>query len=215
MQRAPMILLAGAAIAAGVVAFNPQEEAPVFERENFESADPSAVWDVIAAVPFRLAEPYTHWWRSEMPKVSTGHLVALSVDPEKFIPRQGLEPVLQVGLETAERINGGHLDGALIVFVPSEAGEDGWPRMDLASETIFLGDPALPEQIGVAHLEAQLAKTTAQPFGSRLAAALESGGEPLDLTDRVELEEVAARWMQTWAPGEDDKASGLLVPRER
>jgi len=204
--------LAGLALAAGAVAVSSSVPAPSAAPPPAVAA-PDAVWDVLVARPFRLAEPYTHWWRSERPQVTAGHLLVLAVDPARFVPRETAEPVLMVGEQTAERINHGAGDGALVVLVPDTPGEDGWPMRDLATTPIFLGDPELPERVDAAWLAGQLASTTAIPFdAARIRRATDSS---LDLRDRDELERLAAQLILAYAPSERDRANGLLVPRDR
>ena len=50
------------------------------------------VWDLLVAIPFRVDEPFTHWWRAERPEVQAGHLLVLAVDPIVVRPRQTAEP---------------------------------------------------------------------------------------------------------------------------
>ncbi|MDA1263767.1 MAG: hypothetical protein O2816_01655 [Planctomycetota bacterium] len=204
--------LAGLALAAAVIAVPPARQDPLENDATIPaSADPTAVWDVLYARPFRVAQPFKHWWRLERPMVTTGHLVVLSVDPQLFIPRQSAEPVLQIGLQTAERVNSGHFDGALVIIVPSEADGEGWPVRDLALEPMFLGSPALPEEVDALHLASELAATTATAFArARIDRALALGGAPLDLVDREALNREAGRLIQRYAPGEPERAAGLL-----
>lgn len=204
--------LAGLALAAGAVAVSTTAPVPSAPPAPAVAA-PDAVWDVLVARPFRLDEPYTHWWRSERPQVSAGHLLVLAVDPARFVPRETAEPVLMVGDQTAERINHGAGDGALVVLVPDTRVEDGWPTRDLATTPIFLADPELPERVDGDWLAGQLASTTAIPFDAgRLQRAT---GPSLDLRDRGELERVAAELILAYAPSEADRANGLLIPQDR
>lgn len=173
--------------------------------------------DLVYALPFRLDEPYTHWWRSERPQVRAGHLLVLAVDGESVVPRQVAEPVLYVGAETAERINSGHLDGALVVLVPSEPGPDGWPTRDLAAEPIWFGEPGLPEQVDRAAAAGALARARALGIlplePSRVDAALSAAGAPRRFADREELDRFAVEVLRTYAPSERDLAEGMSVPR--
>lgn len=217
MNRAVTAAFAALALAAVVAAVSRgARTGPSPETAPPPAAAPDAVWDVLAARPFRVSEPFTHWWRSERPQVSAGHILVLAVDPERFLPRQTLEPVLQVGEQTAERVNRGHLDGALVVVLPSEAGPDGWPVCDLALEPMFLASPALPESVDGAWLARELGATSAVPFDrGRIERALANGGVPLDAADQDEVLRAAALWVQSYAPGERDLAEGLLVPSGR
>lgn len=103
---------------------------------------------LVAAQPFVLAEPATHWYRSERPQYAQGLLLVLEVDRDLVHPRQTHEPVLYVGAETAQRVNAGHESGRLVAIVP------GAP--DLAQDPVFFGEPALPEQVDAAEASRQL-----------------------------------------------------------
>ncbi len=217
MQRTFTAAVAALALTAAVTAVSRgARTGPSPESVPEPAAASDAVWDVLAARPFRVAEPFTHWWRSERPQVSAGHILVLAVDPERFLPRQTLEPVLQIGDQTAERVNAGHIDGALVVLLPSGAGPEGWPLRDLALEPMFLASPALPESVDAAWLAQELGASTAVAFGrERIERALASGGAPLDARDQDEVLRAAARWVQSYAPSERDLAEGLLVPSGR
>ena len=209
--------LAGLALAGAVTALAPRV------ARDFQPLDPAAiaagpspVWDVLYARPFRLAQPYRHNWRVERPPVHAGHLLVLSVDPAAFVPSQDYEPVLYVGEQTAERVNHGHLDGALVVIVPSPADDQGWPTRELHRLPIFLGGTALPEEVDASRIARELSLTSAVPFAdARLARALANGGAPLDVLDQVDLRQAAARLVLLYAPSERDLAQGLLVPYRR
>ncbi len=217
MRRSTTIAaLCGFALAAAVTAVTPGRPTAPELDPSAPQATANSVWDVLYARPFRLDEPYTHNWRAERPSVTTGHLLVLAVDPASVVPRQALEPVLQVGEQTAERVNRGHFDGALVVIVPSAPSDDGGPSLELNHAAIFLGTPALPEEVDAAHLEAELAGTSVTPFAaSRVTSALARGGAILELPDRVALIQEAARLVLGYAPSEQDLADGLLVPYVR
>lgn len=218
MHKSTLITaLAGLALAGAVTALAPRG------AQDFQPLDPAAiaagpspVWDVLYARPFRLAESYRHNWRAERPEVHAGHLLVLSVDPAAFIPSQDYEPVLYVGEQTAERVNHGHLDGALVVIVPSPTDDEGWPTRELHSLPIFLGGTALPEEVDASRIATELSLTSAVPFAdARLVQALANGGAPLDALDQVDLRQAAARLVLLYAPSERDLAEGLLVPYRR
>lgn len=213
--RTTLSLLAGALLAAGAVALGPSGRDPSGPVPPPAGATTEGVWDLLHAQPFRLAEPVTHWWRAERPQYTAGHLLVLAVDRDVVFPRQVAEPVLYVGDQTAERVNAGHLDGALVVVVPSEAGPDGWPVRDLSTAPIWFGTPALPEQVDARTVAAELERALgdgAIPFGmERVALAIATGGAGLDLADGMALRRRAARLVLRYAPSEDDLANGLLV----
>lgn len=181
-------------------------------------ATPAPGWDLVWARPFTTAEPFTHWWRAERPDVDAGWLVVLTAEPTMLVPRETAEPVLYVGDQTAERFNKGFPDGALVAIVPSERGEDGGPRLDLASAPIWFGDPALPERIDAAAILAareSASNAGITPFAAaRVETARRAGGDLLELADREALEREAARVVLRFAPGELDFANGKLVGDE-
>jgi len=218
MKRPILVLLALVAVAGVVTAWvrgrqDPHQVLPPLP------AHATGVRDVVHAVPFRVAAPFTHWYRAEQPTVAAGWLLVLRVDPALVVPRDDFESVLYVGAETAERVNKGHLDGMLVVVVPSPAGADGYPARDPGGAPMWFGGAELPERVDAGRVAAEL--ETARRDGvlplaaERWAAARQDGGAPLDLPDRVALEQHAARLVQRFAPGEVDLANGLLVPYER
>jgi len=180
---------------------------------------PQSVWGLAYARPFRVAEPFTHWWRAERPAVTTGYLVVLNADPDLLVPRETAEPVLYIGEQTGERVNKGHWDGALVAIVPSLPDAQGWPALDLSSVPIWFGSAELPERVDAVHIATELAAASAAGVtlfsDQRVATALQAGGTALDAADRTEVEQEAARLVLRFAPSEEDLARGLLVPRER
>ncbi len=218
MQKSTLITACAGLLLAGAVTALVPRAPQDFERLDPAAiaAGPSPIWDVIYARPFRLAQPYRHNWRAERPPVHAGHLLVLAVDPTAFVPSQDYEPVLYVGDQTAERVNRGHPDGALVVIVPSPAGDDGWPTRNLAGLPIFLGGAALPEEVDASSIAAELSLTSAVPFAqARLAQALKNGGAPFDGLDQVDLQQAAATLVLRYAPSERDLAEGMLVPYRR
>jgi len=184
-------------------------------QPNSSGQPQAGVWDLLAAIPFKVDQPYTHWWRKEQPSVRAGHLLVLAVDPEVVQPRQIAEPVLYAGDQTAERINSGFADGALVVLVPSTPNSDGWPARDLTNLPIWFGDPALPEQVDEAAIrQAQALVPNRLGFGSaRVNAALDTGGEPLHCRDLAELYVHAADWVERFAPQDRHVVERLRMNR--
>ena len=163
-----------------------------------------AVWNLLVAVPFRVEQPYTHFWRAERPNVRAGHLLVLAVDPLVVRPRQTAEPILFVGDQTAERINWGHEDGALVVIVPATPGKGGWPQRELAGLPMWFGEPGLPEQVDAAAIrEARSLVPDLLGFGeARVNAALAAGGDALTCRDLAQLYVFAADWVERFAPAD-------------
>lgn len=175
------------------------------------SVDPGAVRSILHIQPFRLAEPYTHNWRAERPSVRAGYLIVLDVDAAAFAPRQSLEPVLQFGPETVQRINHGHPDGRLIGLVPATPGPNGWPLGKLTNAAPFLAAPALPEQVlAVTALESWNLEGGSALAAHVVRASISTPG--LDLANYDELLRAAGNLILIHAPGESELAGTLLMP---
>lgn len=180
-----------------------------------EQATPA--WSLVYAREFRLEEAYVHWWRAERPEVRSGYLLVLEADPELLVRRQSLESVLYVGRQTAERVNSGDESGNLVALVPSAVGADGRLELDLTQAPIWFGSPELPERVDAARVELEYARALEQhitaPPPDRVRSALERGGPPLALADRVALQRAAAEVVRTFSPTEVDLARSLSAPR--
>ena len=173
------------------------------------------VWDLLVAIPFRVDQPFTHWWRAERPQVRAGHLLVLAVDPIVVRPRQTAEPILFVGDQTAERVNAGFEGGALIVVVPAPAGQDGWPMQELAGLPMWFGEPGLPEQVDAAdiHEARRLVPDLIGFSAARVQQALTAGGGGLPCQDQAELYLHAADWIERYAPADQHIVERLRLTR--
>lgn len=160
---------------------------------------------ILEAHPFRLAEPATHWWRAEEPRYERGWVLVLDTDPELLVRRQGYEPVLYVGDETAQRVNDGADSGHLVAIVPDL-------DLDLANAPVFFGDPALPEDVTRADARAQLAAARAAGVPAQPDAAARASVEQV-FPDLYELHWFASTLIEQYAPTEDDLILGLRAPR--
>ena len=180
--------------------------------------------ELVYAQPYLLDEGYTHWWRAEQPTVSAGYLLVLAVDSDLVFPRQGYQPVLYVGGQTAERINVGFVPDELapgskanvIALVPAEHDRRGEVTLDLATTPIWFGTPELPERVDEERLlqEYVLARERGivPPPSAVVEAARRRGGGPLYARDYVELQHHAAELIRRYSPGEADLIEGLLAP---
>ena len=169
---------------------------------------------LISARPFTLEVPYAHDWRAERPLVSAGLLLVLGVDPELVHPRQGYEPVLYVGAQTAERVNAGHDSGHVIAIVPAPLDASGQVALDLSTAPIFFGEPALPEQvtaeIAATELAAAQARGIQPPTPAQVAQALQP---QVPFHDAYDVRVYAADLIEAWSPTEADLVAGIRVPR--
>jgi hypothetical protein len=166
---------------------------------------PAAVTDLIYAQNFTLGDSYQSTWRSEKPAVTSGLLIVVEVDPDLVYPRQQPEPVLYVGVQTAERLNVGFRSGHVVAVVPSS--------VDLTTSPIWFGDPAMPETLNEDSISAQrdkASKAGIKPFSAdKIAAAQKSGGAALTLADQSALHRVAGALIARFSPQEQDLAASL------
>ncbi|QDU69739.1 hypothetical protein [Engelhardtia mirabilis] len=190
---------AAALLGGGVIAYNSDTNNPT--QEPLVSAPQEAPIRLIEAQPFEVLTPLTHYMRAEQPSYTKGMLLVLSGDPTLLRPRQSLENVLYVGAETAERINTGEQSGYLVVVVPGE--------VDLASSPIFLGSPALPEQVTAADAQRQLEIA----LDSGLTGQSVPVADPIQVADGYELHRFASYLVERYAPDEADLISGLRAQR--
>ena len=206
------LTLLGAAGLQGKLSWFDQENAPLPELPEVALG----VKDVLFAQPFALDAEYQHDWRAERPSVSSGYLLVLEVEDAFTVPRNRLESVLYVGAQTAERLNWGTGSGRVVSICPAPLGEDGLPQLDLSSALVWYGSPELPERVDAARIEVERAAAQdagLQPLGAdRVSAALEAGGELVQLPDRTTLERYGAELILEWSPSEHELAQSLLAP---
>src|SRR5262249_2099062 len=110
-----------------------------------------------------------------------------------------------VGGSTAERVNRGDGSGRLVVVVPG--------KVDLSKDLIFLGTPALPEEVDAAAIRKETEKAAAagiRPFGATAAGvAAAAGGSPLALAARAGLSRGLSGVVRRFAPDESELARAL------
>jgi hypothetical protein len=97
---------------------------------------PAAAADILYARSFTLERGFKYIWSKERPKVTTGTLLVLEVDPALVVPRSIATPVLYVGDQPAQRVNHGHESGRVIAIVPGE--------VELTKAPIWFGAPGFP-----------------------------------------------------------------------
>lgn len=174
---------------------------------------------ILRAVPFRLTEPYTHYYRADQPAVSEGWLVVLGVSPDLVRPTNNFQPVLYAGLpggtQTLERINQGHIDGVTVAFLPGDIDDPS----GLRGAPIWFGAPELPERLTEAMIETERERIADLDVFTITEAALrdtepsssQPGATTLALANRQVLEETAAELIIQYAPGDREFAEGFLI----
>jgi len=155
--------------------------------------------ELVHATPFQLQNGYVSDWRKERPLVTTGYLVVLRVTPDLVYPRQTAEPVLYAGKHTAERLNVGYPSGYVVALIPG--------GVDLSSEPIWFGTPALPEQVDTETIEAE--RRRAEAVGIKPAA--KKGPSPLlvPFENKNALLRQAAGLVRQYSPDEAERADAL------
>lgn len=169
---------------------------------------------LVSAQAFTLDQPYTHWYRAEMPMVDAGMLLVLKVDEVELLhPRQIAQPVLQVGAETAEPLNIGHLSGYVIALLPAPRLDDGVVDLDLSTTPIFYGEASLAEELDGSNLQARLQDAIARGAQAPSMDVLKQAtGESLHFANDHALRLWAADMIATWSPQEKDLVDGMRVP---
>jgi len=201
------LVLVGAGTA--VMSWNNNEAMP--EVPSSPAAFPV---ELISAQVFTLDQPYTHWYRAEQPQVDAGMLVVLKVDEVELLhPRQTAQPVLQIGAQTAEPLNLGHLSGYVIALLPARRLDDGVIDLDLAKTPIFYGEAALAEELDAVALQNRLQDALAQGAIIPSAKVLEeASGEALHFANDYDLRLWAADMIATWSPYEMELVETMRVP---
>ena len=191
INRAVWIILAGAVLASGA-AFT-QEPVPVIPTDSGEG-----VKKVLYARTIQLEEPYRYEWTGEKPRITTGTLLVLEVEPELARIRQVNMPVLYVGTVPAEVTNDGSKAGRMIVIVPGE--------VDLKRALIYFGSVELPERVdadrGRAELEAARSLGIRPLSATVVEAARKEGGDPLRVKDSVQLYRAVSDLLEKYSPSE-------------
>lgn len=200
-NRSIIAAVAAAALLGGaVIAFDGNRQIPGTEQLP---ADPQGVeLELLEAHPFELLEADTHHMRAEAPSYDSGMVLVLAGDPAILRPRQGYENVLYVGAETAARVNSGERSGHLVVIVPG--------LEDASSAPIFLGEPALPENVTAAEAQRQLALALDAGVPTQTPAV---AGEPVVVRDGYELRHFASFLVERYASDEVDVITGLRAER--
>jgi hypothetical protein len=170
---------------------------------------------LVMARPFTLDAPSVHHWRAERPEFHAGMALVLQVEDRSLIePRQGFEPVLYVGSETAARLNVGYDSGYLVVLIPADLDAEGAVDLDLSKTPIFFGDPELPERVKAKDARAQQARALEEGVQAPSTAVVETAMQrQVRFADDWELHVWAANLIEAYSPQEVDLVSGLRAPR--
>lgn len=161
--------------------------------------------ELLHAESFRLDQGYVHRYRSDSPVVDRGWLLVLAGDAAALATRQMKMPVLYVGAQTAERINLAPA-GKLVVLVPGD--------FRLQDAPIFLGTPALPEELRQDQIGAELAAARAAGVEPPAAAVVTKVTQPgRSYADDWELRQRAMDLVEQFSPGEAELVRGWRVPR--
>lgn len=194
----------------------PGVQVPNTRSATTAPARTSPVRALVLARPFTLAEPYVNSWRLERPRVRSGWLLVLEVDPRFVQPRQVAMPVLLLGGQTVECVNFGFDSGRVIAIVPAAVNERGEPLVDLAASPVWFGAPELPERVDAAWIAAERAGAKPEEVATFTAEevrfARARAGAPLQAASRVELDRQAALLILEHSPQERDLADGMLAP---
>ncbi|HIE28748.1 TPA: hypothetical protein EYP66_15830 [Candidatus Poribacteria bacterium] len=146
---------------------------------------PAAIKGLLYAQAFELDDEFQFYWRAEKPKVSSGYLLVIEVNPDLVYPRQIAEPVLYVGDQTAMRLNVGYKSGRVIAIVPGNQNlaKSSVDNPEKTEMRIWFGTPRLPEQVtaNIIQQERQLASDNGvgQLSVADVKKALQLGGQKL------------------------------------
>jgi hypothetical protein len=216
MHLRSIALVAAVAGAGLAFAAPPGAVNPAFEINEVPAIPqtPAAIKNLLYARPFTLAQGYEFEWRSEHPRVTSGWVLVLEVNPALVFPRQTAEPILYVGETTGERVNIGHQSGRVIAIVPSTLNDKGEVDLSLSEALMWFGTPGLPEQVDAAKIASERQSAQAAgiaPFaGTAIETARQRGGEMLQAPTREALRHAAAELIRTWSPQEGELADTIL-----
>jgi hypothetical protein len=186
---------------AAVLPVAAQDIVPVVPTDHGDS-----VRGLVYARPFTLEQPYSYAYSKEQPRIQSGYILVLNVDPELAQPRNAWTPVIYVGRYPAEITNLRVESGRLVVLVPGE--------VDLAKDPAYFGSVELPERVDAARGAEELAaalKIGIRPFSSDvIASALAAGGPALRAVGINDVYRAVAGVLTTYVPEDRDRAEQYL-----
>jgi hypothetical protein len=198
------------AISLGGMAAPASAAEPPAVRNPRAAVLPVPIRTLVAAQPFRVANPWRHEWRADRPEVREGWIVVLEADPALVRPRQTEQAVLMAGPMTLEVVHVAVDSGTVFAILPGEAGSD---PAALDALVFHLAAPALPESLAIEGAEVRNAAAVAAGIGPRgaaeLARARAAGGRPLEVGDREEIDRAIGAVLRRIAPAESARADEL------
>ena len=170
---------------------------------------PAPVRSIIHAQRFTLETPFQSTWSKDRPRVTSGVLIVVDVDPAYVVPRNAMQPVLYAGNFTVERLNTGYPSGKVIGIVPG--------NIDLSTAPVWFGPPQLPERVTANMVQAERAR--AERAGVRaMSQATVSSAErsPVAARDLASLlRDVAAQLVYQYSPQEKQLADSWRLPEAK
>jgi hypothetical protein len=212
-----ILIVAAAALHQG------QSQSPKLAQETNHARQPV---ELIDARAFVLDQPFVHNWRKERPSFSAGYLLVLRAEAQFLTPRQGMEPVLYVGEETAQRLNNPTDSGYLICLVPAAVDKNAKVQLDPTQTPIWFGGEELPERVDLTRAKLELAKAiklgvvapgpmATGAKGSKGQAAQPRAAATTYMQNRSELDLVIADLVEKYSPTEIDLIESLRLPLSR
>jgi hypothetical protein len=172
-------------------------------------ATPAPVRSILHAQRFTLETPFQSTWSKDRPRVSSGVLIVVDVDPAYVVPRNAMQPVLYAGNFTVERLNTGYPSGKVIGIVPG--------NLDLTTAPVWFGPPQLPERVTADMI--QVERTRAERAGVRaMPQATVSAVQraPIAATDLATLlRDVVSQLVYQYSPQEKQLADSWRLPEAK
>lgn len=174
--------------------------------DNTRNDQDTGVYDIAYVLPFTVEQPFIHNWRAKTAYFHQGTLAVLKVNRELVQPKNGLEPVLYAGDQTAQRLSQGDESGFVLALIPEQ--------VDLSSIPVWFGAPELPERITADHIKKEksiLASKKVPPFDrGKITAVSRDSVTTKDLAEL--LREYAAELIMEFSPQEEHLVKSWRLP---
>lgn len=169
-------------------------------------ATPAPVKSILHAQRFTLETPFQSTWSKDRPRVSSGVLIVVDVDPAYVVPRNAMQPVLYAGDFTVERLNTGYPSGRVIGIVPG--------NIDLTTAPVWFGPPQLPERVTANMVQAERARAERAGVRAMPQAAISAAQrQPVVARDLATLlRDVVSQLVYQYSPQEKDLADSWRRP---